>query len=140
MTPRHVLREAYEVVKRDRTATQLAVDAHGVKVKNPRSPRAAAWSSVGALIKVAPRYPKIVSDDGVPGHIDAAWTAFEFLTIAAEQQGYTNTVEVDRAGPEAVYAMFLRALDLAPADEPSGPDRRRPSSSTGALPRGVEAA
>lgn len=139
MTPRQVLREAYEVVKRDHTATQLSVDEHGIKVKNPRSPKAAAWSTVGALIKVAPRYPNVVSDDGVPGHIDAGWTAFEFLTIAAEQQGYTNTVEVDRAGPEAVYAMFLRAIDLAPADE-SSRVRRRPASGTGALPRGAAAA
>lgn len=138
MTPKQVLREAYEVVRRDHTHVQLAVDARGVKVKNPRSPRAAAWSTVGALIKVAPRYPNVISDDGVPGHIDAGWTAFELLTIAAEQQGHANTVEVDRAGPDAVYAMFLRALDLAPADEPR---TRYPAAvGTGTSPRGVEAA
>lgn len=139
MTATQVLREAFAVVQRDHTAVQLAVDVHGDRVRNPLAPSAAAWSTVGALIKVAPANAKMVAEHKAPGHIGAAWEAFLLLTEAATQQGYGGdcpTVYVDRAGPAAVANMFMRALQLAD-DEPRA--RRRPAAGIGSSPRGTDA-
>jgi hypothetical protein len=99
MTARQVLQEALAVISRDHTRVQLSADLHGAKVRNPLHGTAAAWSSVGALIKVAPADAKVTAEHLAPGHLGAAWQAFLLLEEAAVQQGYANTVEVDRAGP-----------------------------------------
>ena len=131
-----VLREAKAICKYAHTATQLAVDANGMKVRNPIAPSAVAWSSVGALIKVAPGNPSIVAENRSPGHTVEAHRAFLLLEDAAVDQGCANTVEVDRAGFGPVMAMFDRAMQLAPDVEPA---RRKPAAGTGSAPRGQRA-
>lgn len=129
MTVRTILQEALAVVARDHTAVQLSVDQQGNKVRNPRSPLAVAWSSVGALVKVAPRYPNVVAEDKSPGNTDEAWRAYEVLERVAVLQGFAHTVEVDEAGQQYALAMFRKALTLV--DDP--PRRaRKPAGATGA--------
>jgi hypothetical protein len=135
MTVRQVLQEALAVITRDHTATQLSVDQHGRKVKNPRGPRAVAWSSVGALIKVAPRYPDIVVEGKSPGNTDEAWEAYVLLDRVARLQGFADTVRVDEAGQQFALAMFRKALTLV--DDPPRASRRAPAAGTGAAPRGA---
>lgn len=137
MSVRQILQEALAVVARDHTAVQLSVDEHGVKVRNPRNPQAAAWSSVGALVKVAPRYPDIVAEGKSPGNTDAAWEAYVLLDKVARLQGFAHTVAVDQAGQPFALAMFRKALTLI--DEPARPPRRKPAAGTGAAPRGATA-
>lgn len=137
MTARQILQEALAVISRGHTPVQLSADLHGVKVRNPLNERAAAWSSVGALIKVAPADAKITAEHLAPGHLGTAWTAYELLEKAARLQGHATTVEADRAGQAAALAMFRKALTLVD-DQP----RRRgfkPSAGTGAAPRGATA-
>lgn len=129
-----ILQDAKQIVARDHCAVQLSVDAHGRKVRNPLAPAAAAWSTVGALVKVAPRRPEVVAEHKSPGNTEEAWQAYLLLEQAAVQQGYANTVEVDEAGHGAVMAMFDRALQIAPAAP-----RRKRAPGTGAAPRGVAA-
>lgn len=124
---RHVLRRALIVVSRDHTVTQLAVDEHGRKI-GPCSGRAVAWSTAGALIRVAPnRAP------GGPSHTWAAWLAWLELQAAAEHDGYRSVVEVDQAGAREVWAMFSRALN-----QEIEPFRRRDRAAAGSRPRGDE--
>ena len=134
VTARQVLKEALAVIARAHTPVQLSTDLHGAKVRNPLNQQAAAWSSVGALIKVAPADAKITAEHLAPGHLGAAWQAFLLLEQAARQQGFVNTVQVDEAGLAAAQRMFWRALQLCD-DEP----RRRPlrTVGTGGAPRGA---
>jgi hypothetical protein len=127
-----ILREAKQVVAREHTAVQLAVDAHGRKVRNPLHPTAVAWSTVGALVKVAPRRPEVVAEGKSPGSSDDANRAYDLLEEVAVSQGFANTVEVDQAGHGAVLRLFDRAMQLAP-DEP----RHKRAAGTGSTPRGT---
>lgn len=132
MTPKDVLKAALRIIERQHTSTQLAVDADGRKVV-ALHPGAVAWSSVGALIKVAPSH----AEPPAPQHTNAAWDAFLLLTEAAEQQGYPHTAAVDEAGREAALRMYWRALQLV---EPETRRRRRaPAPGTGSSPRGAAA-
>lgn len=138
MTAKQVLSAALVLLDNGRAhaspplwTTFLAIDEPGLKVR-PRDPRAVAWTSVGALCKVAPGYsasdPSVYAD-----HTDAAWSAYLLLDEAALKQGHATTVEADRAGWAAVDAMFAHAIDLY---EP--PRRRLSAVGTGGQPRGVE--
>lgn len=137
MSVDQILREAKQVCARDHTATQLAVDAHGQKVRNPLAPAAVAWSTVGALIKVAPRNPGVVAEGKSPGNTDDAYRAFLLLEEAAVEQGFLCTVDVDEAGLGAVQACFDRAIDAA--KRMPGRARRKPAAGTGSQPRGSQA-
>lgn len=137
MTSRQVLSESMQIIPRHHTSVQLSVDERGLKVRNPLHPRAVAWSSVGAMIKVAPGDAKIVAEDKSPGHMPAVGDAYDLLEEAARLQGYANTVEVDRAGAAAARRMFEKALQLAPDERRVRP--LRSSGGTGAAPRGATA-
>lgn len=143
MNARHVLKSALAVIERDHTApdpgrTFLAADEHGRGVR-PLDPSAVAWTSVGAICKVAPGLsaadPQVWAD-----HLSFAWDAYTLLEQAAEQQGYAHTVDVDRAGREAALRMFWRALQLC---DPEPRRRRRNTppagSGSGANPKGAAA-
>lgn len=132
-----VLREAKQVVARDHTAVQLSVDVHGLKVRNPIAPAAVAWSTVGALIKVAPRNPGIVAENKSPGNTDEAYRAYLLLEDAAVEQGFAHTVAVDEAGHGPVLAMFDRAIDAAQRMPQRA--RRKRAAGTGSRPRGEAA-
>lgn len=136
MTVRQVLQEALQVITREHTHVQLSADERGRKVRNPLNVRAAAWSSVGALIRVAPADAKVTAEHLAPGHLGSAWQAFLLLEEAAGLQGYANTVEVDRAGRDAALRMFWKALQLAPEDERGRVSWGR-RSGTGSAPRGA---
>lgn len=134
MTVRQIIQEALAVISRDHTPVQLSVDVHGQKVRNPRNPQAAAWSSVGALVKVAPRYPDVVAEDKSPGNTNEAWEAYVLLDDVARLQGYADTTKVDEAGQAAALAMFRKALTLVD-DEPHRP--LHAAAGVGAAPRGA---
>lgn len=135
MSVMQILQDALQVVARDHTPVQLSVDEHGLKVRNPRAPQAAAWSSVGALVKVAPRYPDIVAEGKSPGNTDEGWEAYVLLDRVARLQGFAHTVAVDEAGQQFALAMFRKALTLVDA-----PPRRSPwkPARVGSAPRGTE--
>jgi hypothetical protein len=133
---RRVLVEAKELVLRSPAPTSrrpypLAVSATGERCK-PASTLAVAWSSVGALCRVA--------SDGNPerwsSHTEAGWQAFILLCEVATEHGYACTNDVDKAGAGAVAEMFARAISLA--DETEQRPRRAPARGT--HPRGVPAA
>lgn len=132
-----VLREAKALVYRAHTPVQLAVNAQGVNVR-PLDPAAVAWSSTGAIGKVAP---------WMSGTDDRVWfdltedgkAAWDLLDEAARLQGYrlgeAPIVSVDRDGLPAVLRCFAKAILLAP-EEPRRP-RFKPSAGTGGAPRGA---
>lgn len=130
-----ILREAKEVVVRSHTATQLAVNAAGVNVR-PLDPSAVAWSSTGALGKVAAWMsqtdPEIWFDLTPDGN-----AAFDLLNDAARLQGYrlgeAPIVSVDRDGLQAVLRAFAKAILIAPSEDRP----RRAAARTGAQPRGA---
>lgn len=130
MSVRQVLKEALAVTTRAHSTTQLATDAHGVKVR-PLDSRAVAWSSTGALIKVAPSGQ---STPGMVQHTEDAWQAYLLLGDAATEQGYEHVAAVDTAGCAAAQRMFWRALQLV---DPA--PRRRTRATTGSTPRGAAA-
>lgn len=134
MSVGQILREAKQLVQRDHTAVQLAVDERGQKVRNPLAPTAVAWSTVGALIKVSPRRPEIVAEGKSPGSSDDANRAYDLLEEVAVSQGFAHIGEVDDAGHGAVQRLFDRAMQLAPE-----PPRHKRSAGTGSKPRGQEA-
>lgn len=144
MTARDVLKEALRVVERDHCApppwrTFLAVDDTGQGVK-PLDPRAVAWTSIGAVCKVAPGLsatdPTVWAD-----HVSVAWEAALLLDEAAGQQGYAHSTNVDRAGRAAALRMFWRALQLAEPDHTPGGRRRRAAAGagSGSSPKGAAA-
>lgn len=137
MTARQVLQEALQLITREHTHVQLSADEHGLKVRNPLNVRAVAWSSVGALIRVAPADAKVTAEHLAPGHLGAAWEAFLLLEEAAGLQGYANTVEVDRAGRDAALRMFWKALQLAPDAVPGRRASWGRAGGTGSAPRGA---
>lgn len=136
MSALQILREAKAVVYRAHSPVQLAVDARGVNVR-PLDPTAVAWSSTGALGKVAPWMsaddPKIWFDLTTDGN--AAWN---LLDEAARLQGYrlgeAPIVSVDQDGLPAVLRCFAKAMQLAPEPE----FRRRTPARVGSAPRGTE--
>jgi hypothetical protein len=111
---RRVLREALATVQRSHCAPDrgLALTETGDRCE-PLSPAAAAWTSVGALILADPVRREPQDRDT---HGDSAWKAYLLLREAAVQQGYRNTVEVDRAGAGEAEKCFRRALHLAPPE------------------------
>lgn len=115
MTARDVLREAKHLVTRAHTPTQLAVDARGVNVR-PVDPSAVAWSSTGAIGKVAPG--RSIHDEKVWfDHTEAGYQAWLLLNEAARLQGHpghTPVINADRAGLPAVLRVFDKALQLTP--------------------------
>lgn len=124
---KRVLREALAIVARDHCRVQLAVDYRGRKCA-PLAREAIAWSTVGALIKVAPnREP-----DG-PSHTWPAWLAYLALQEQAERMGFLGTAAVDRAGQAEAVHMFRRALN---ADTERRAMGSRPRAGT--RPRGAE--
>lgn len=131
-----ILREAKALVYRSHTPVQLAVNAAGVNVR-PLDPEAVAWSSTGALGKVAPARSQ--DDDGCWFDLTtdgkAAW---DLLDEAARLQGYrlgeAPIVSVDKAGLRAVLACFAKAIWLAPTE----PAHYKPAA-TGSAPRGQAA-
>lgn len=130
-----VLKAALAVVTRDHAQITrgLAVDQHGQPVA-PTDPSAVAWTSAGALIKVAPSH----QEPPALTHTVEAGEAYDLLERVAAEQGYQSPSAVDAAGREAVQRMFWRALNLT---EP--PERRRwrgPALRTGSSPRGADAA
>lgn len=138
MSAAQVLREAKAVVQRAHTPTQLAVDARGVNVR-PLDPTAVAWSSTGALGKVAAWMSR--DDDRIWFDLtEDGNAAFDLLNEAARLQGYRRDehapiADVDRDGLPAVLRCFAKAIHLAP-DAP----RRRAltsASGTGGQPRGA---
>jgi hypothetical protein len=129
---KRVLREACAVVQRAHACPErgLAVDAHGDRCE-PLSPEAVGWTSVGALYVADP----VRRPDAPDTHGQDGWRAYLLLREAAKQQGYLNTVEVDRAGQDAAVKCFWRAQQLA---EPEGHARRhrgRASGSGSTTPR-----
>ena len=138
---RSLLVAAGELVARDHTATQLAVDSYGRKVR-PLHPAATAWSTAGVLCLLAPARsahdPKVYADS-----TEVAWQAWVLLEQAAFEHGFPSAwcpdegspARVDQAGPAAVAAMFRRALVLAPEST----SRSRSGSRAGSLPRGADA-
>jgi hypothetical protein len=132
-----ILKDAKAVVYRAHTPVQLAVNAAGVNVR-PRDPGAVAWSSTGALGKVAP---------WMSGSDDRVWfdltedgkAAWDLLNEAARLQGYRDDTAavtlVDRDGLSAVLRMFAKAILIAP-DEPRRA-RFKTSAATGGSPRGA---
>lgn len=138
MTPRHVLREASEVIARDHCAAQLAVNAAGARVR-PADPAAVAWTVVGAVGKVACPSPD------APGWMpltQAGEDAIGFLYEAADFLGAHKTLVVyDAWNAEARALLFRRAISLAEQAEEAQPrPRARVAAGTGNRPRGVEAA
>lgn len=136
MTAKHVLREALAVIERDHAApppfqTFLAVDEHGEPVR-PVDATAVAWTSVGAVCRVAPALsasdPQVWAD-----HISVAFEAAGLLDQAALLQGYPDTTSVDRAGREAAMRMFWCAINFA---DPEPRRRLRSATGTGSSPRG----
>lgn len=140
MSVQTVLREAKAVVLRAHTPVQLAVDARGVNVR-PLDPRAVAWSSTGAVGKVAA---------WMSGTDDTVWfdltadgnAAWDLLNEAARLQGYRRDehapiADVDRDGLPAVLRCFAKAMQIAPGE----PRRRglKPAAGTGGAPRGATA-
>lgn len=139
MSAAQVLREAKQVVARAHTPVQLAVDARGVNVR-VLDPRAVAWSSTGALGKVAPWMSR--DDDRIWFDLTAdGKAAWDLLDEAARLQGYrlgeAPIVSVDREGLPAVLMCFAKAIQLAP--DAVRRARRGAARGTGSLPRGSEA-
>jgi len=132
-----ILSAAKAIVYRSHTPVQLAVNEAGVNVR-PLDPGAVAWSSTGALGKVAP---------WMSGTDDRTWfdltedgkAAWDLLNEAARLQGYRDDTAavtlVDADGLSAVLRMFAKAILIAP-EEPRHP--RRAPSRVGSLPRGTE--
>lgn len=140
MSVTDVLSEAKALVYRAHTPTQLAVNAAGVNVR-PLDPGAVAWSSTGALGRVAPWMSR--EDDRIWFDLtEDGNRAFDLLNEAARLQGYRRdneapVADVDRDGLSAVLRCFGKAILLAPEDETR---RRRAPARVGGQPRGTEAA
>ena len=131
-----ILREGKQLVYRAHSPVQLAVNAQGVNVR-PLDPSAVAWSSTGALGRVAPARSRDDENVWFDLTTDGA-TAWDLLCEAARLQGYRSDdlapiADVDRDGIAAVLRAFAKAMQLAP-EEP----RHKPAA-TGSQPRGVTA-
>ena len=83
-----ILKDAKAVVQRAHTPVQLAVNANGVNVR-PLDPGAVAWSSTGAIGKVAPWMSR--TDEKVWFDLtEDGYAAWELLNDAARLQGYRD--------------------------------------------------
>jgi hypothetical protein len=140
MSVDQILREAKQVLTQGGHTTQrLAVNHRGDFVR-PLDLKAVAWTSTGAVGKVAPS----LSRTHASIHFDLTTEgqeAIDLLNEAAHLQGYRGDpdyplAEVDKDGLAAALRCFAKAMQLAPSERP----RRKPAAGTGSAPRGTEAA
>lgn len=127
---RNVLLLARQVVSREHTPRQLAINELGEKCE-PLAGDAAAWSSAGAIIRVGADWDAL----GPQGSeiVDLAYLELE---DAARAMGYPSPPAVDQAGYREVNRMFGRAI-TAVTTPPARRPRARPRQH-GSLPKGSE--